>query len=387
MGLSLRLRALAAGAVALLLLAPAAPARAADPIVNTEPPTVVGSAVFRERLQSTPGAWTPDGLTLSYQWLRDGAPIPGATTATYRVALADIGTRLSLVVTASDGTGASLAVATDETAQVDRARLELVTPPAIEGVPRYQHRLRAASLGEWSRRLTAVKTRWLRAGHRVRGATKQRYLLGVPDVGRRIRLQVVATRPGYYPARVRSAPTRRIGYRVRARRTVTYRIETRGRITASLATFRRQVQQTYADPRGWRNGGVRFRQVRSGGDFSVVLAEAGWVPRFSSGCSAQWSCRVGRYVIINQMRWRHATPSWNRAGKSRRGYRHMVVNHETGHWLGHGHLSCPGPGRLAPVMMQQSKGLAGCKHNPWPLRSELWWRKAPDDLPRRAVTD
>ena len=91
-------------------------------------------------------------------------------------------------------------------------------------------------------------------------------------------------------------------------------------------------------------------------------------------CSVQWSCRAGRYVVINQMRWKYASPSWNGAGKSLRDYRHLVVNHETGHWLGHGHLGCPGPGRLAPVMMQQSKGLDGCRHNPWPLASELWSR-------------
>ena len=48
----------------------------------------------------------------------------------------------------------------------------------------------------------------------------------------------------------------------------------------------------------------------------------------------------------------------------------MVVNHETGHWLGRGHAGCPRPGALAPVMMQQSKGLDGCRLNPWPTGRE-----------------
>ena len=78
---------------------------------------------------------------------------------------------------------------------------------------------------------------------------------------------------------------------------------------------------------------------------------------------------MGRHVVINQLRWTRASPAWNRAGRSLRGYRHMVVNHETGHWLGRGHASCHGRGR-APVMMQQSKGTGGCRFNPWPLPRE-----------------
>jgi len=49
----------------------------------------------------------------------------------------------------------------------------------------------------------------------------------------------------------------------------------------------------------------------------------------------------------------------------------MVLNHETGHWFGLGHASCGGAGKPAPVMMQQSKGLFGCKPNPWPLPGEI----------------
>ena len=155
-------------------------------------------------------------------------------------------------------------------------------------------------------------------------------------------------------------------YAVPVSRRVTYSVRTRGRVTASMKVFRRQASETFDDPRGWRAAGVQFRRVRRGGDFTLVLAAAGTLPSFSPGCSARWSCRVGRHVVINQLRWRHASPAWNRAGRSRRDYRHLVVNHETGHWLGRAHAGCHRRGR-APVMMQQSKGTGRCRFNPWPL--------------------
>ena len=42
-----------------------------------------------------------EGLTFSYQWLRDGQPIEGATAKTYTVANADRGTNLTVRVTAA----------------------------------------------------------------------------------------------------------------------------------------------------------------------------------------------------------------------------------------------------------------------------------------------
>lgn len=159
---------------------------------------------------------------------------------------------------------------------------------------------------------------------------------------------------------------------VSASKTVTYDVTTRGAVTADLATFKAQAQQTLNDERGWSRMGIQFTEVASGGQFTLVLAAAGEVPSFSSGCDSQYSCAVGRYVIINQDRWLGATNSWNQAGGSLRDYRHMVINHETGHWLGHGHESCPAAGQPAPVMQQQSINLQGCTFNPWPVQSELW---------------
>ena len=63
-------------------------------------------------------------------------------------------------------------------------------------------------------------------------------------------------------------------------------------------------------------------------------------------------------MIINQNRWRYASKVFPSQLAQ---YRQMVVNHETGHWLGNGHAYCGGKGELAPVMQQQSKGLKGCR--------------------------
>lgn len=153
--------------------------------------------------------------------------------------------------------------------------------------------------------------------------------------------------------------------------TVTYSVATKGITSSDLDVFAAQANQTLNDSRGWSQLGISFQQVASGGSFQLILSQASEVPSFSPGCSAEWSCRVGSAVIINDNRWRETTAAWQAAGGSLRDYRHMVINHEVGHWLGHGHAGCMSAGGLAPIMQQQSIDLQGCKFNPWPLGSEL----------------
>lgn len=158
-----------------------------------------------------------------------------------------------------------------------------------------------------------------------------------------------------------------------AAREVTYQVATKGTVTANVDEFTTQVGQTLNSFDGWARLGIRFVKVNEGGQFTVWLSEASQVPTFSpTGCDAIVSCRVGNNVIINETRWLNGADSWNAAGGSLRDYRHMVVNHETGHWLGHGHEYCSGAGQPAHVMQQQTLDMQGCKPNPWPLASELY---------------
>ncbi|CAN5278814.1 hypothetical protein BH09ACT12_BH09ACT12_19930 [soil metagenome] len=342
-------------------------------VTNISAPRVLGTATFGHTLRSDPGQWDPEDVDLAYRWLRDGEPIGKAREATYGVRRADLGHRLSLRVTAThpDGPEAGRANAVSEpTTKVRRGMQVSRTRPKVRGVARYTHTV-TATQGRWKVDPDRVAYQWTRDGKNIQGATSRRYRYAPRDVGHRVRVAVTSYVDGYRRATANSRVGGRVEHRVDVQRKVTYSVITRGRITASVKKFARLAQQTYEDPRGWRGKGVQFSRVAQGGSFTLVLAEASTVPSFSSQCSATYSCRVGRYVIINQTRWQQATPPWNAAGESLRDYRHLVVNHETGHWLGKGHASCPGPGRLAPVMMQQSKGTNGCVFNPWPTAAEL----------------
>ena len=158
-----------------------------------------------------------------------------------------------------------------------------------------------------------------------------------------------------------------------AARSVTYVVATKGTVTADFNEFKAQVAETLNSPLGWSRLGVRFDRVESDGQFTVWLSEASQVPSFSpGGCDAIVSCTVGNNVIINETRWINGSDAWNAAGGSLRDYRHMVLNHETGHWLGHGHQFCSGAGQQAAVMQQQTINMQGCKPNSWPLPSEMY---------------
>ena len=153
---------------------------------------------------------------------------------------------------------------------------------------------------------------------------------------------------------------------------VTYDVATRGKTKGTLENFKKVVAETFKDERGWRRAGVEFKYVENNGDLHMILAEPGIIGALG-GCSSQLSCTVKPSVYINDDRYMGASESYRALGISVENYRIMVINHEVGHWLGHDHIvSCETSTGLAPIMLQQSTGLRGCRPNYWPLSSELW---------------
>ena len=70
--------------------------------VNSSPPVIAGTARLGETLTCSMGSWDYRPTSYSYQWLRDGNDISGATSRYYTVVSADLSTSLSCRVAASN---------------------------------------------------------------------------------------------------------------------------------------------------------------------------------------------------------------------------------------------------------------------------------------------
>jgi hypothetical protein len=146
-----------------------------------------------------------------------------------------------------------------------------------------------------------------------------------------------------------------------------FTVEVEAGLSDDPKAFAAAVERVLFDRRSWPGS---FQRVESGPvSFRVVLATPRTTDRLCGPLDTGgiYSCYMNGRSVINAMRWRDGAASY--AGDLA-SYRIYVVNHEVGHALGHGHrLSCA-EGGYAPVMIQQTKSLYGCRRNPWPLASE-----------------
>ncbi len=154
-----------------------------------------------------------------------------------------------------------------------------------------------------------------------------------------------------------------------ADRVATVRVEVEAGLGVDGQEFARQVMATLNDPRGWgHDGSVAFARTDGEADIDVTLASPATTDALCAPVPTRGRVSCGRvgFAVLNAERWAHGAEPFLAAGGTVAEYRHYLVNHEVGHVLGHPHVACPAPGTLAPVMVQQTLDVGGCRPNGWP---------------------
>jgi len=183
--------------------APAPGGTSARRFTSAPRPKVVGTARVGRTLTARAGTWRP-AAKVSYRWLRDGRPVPGATREAYTLKAADKGRKVSVRVTARR-TGYAATTKVSATRKVAAGRFTSAPRPKVVGTARVGRRL-TARVGTW-RPAAKVSYQWLRSGRKITGATSPRYRVRAADKGRRISVRVTAVRAGFARAAVTSRAT------------------------------------------------------------------------------------------------------------------------------------------------------------------------------------
>ncbi len=148
----------------------------------------------------------------------------------------------------------------------------------------------------------------------------------------------------------------------------TFSVEVEKGLPIDPSAFAQEVSTVLSAPRSWgSNGGFSVERVNSNqASFKVVLASPQTTDELCSPLQTNgiFSCAQGSATILNAMRWMEGADAY---GDDLEAYRIYMINHEVGHVFGHGHVECTAAGELAPVMVQQTKGVGSCEPNPWPF--------------------
>ncbi|MCE9688275.1 Ig-like domain-containing protein, partial [Shewanella sp. AS16] len=146
--------------------------------------TISGNATEDQTLSASNTLADADGLgSISYQWLRNGSSIDGATTDSYLLTDADVGTVISVSAGYTDDLGTAESVTSSATPEIVNVNDSPTGSVTISGSAIEDQTLTAANSLADNDGLGAISYQWQRNGSNIAGATGGSYLLTDSDVG------------------------------------------------------------------------------------------------------------------------------------------------------------------------------------------------------------
>lgn len=159
--------------------------------------TIAGNARQGDTLTASQNLEDSDGRgDVSYQWLREGTIVTGATGATYTLTQADVGKSISVAASYRDGQGkleSVMSIVTSAIANVNDAAVGSVT---ISGRAEQNQVLRAVNTLSDADGLGVISYQWFRGADPLVGAVGSSFTLTQADVGKRISVAAIYTDGG-----------------------------------------------------------------------------------------------------------------------------------------------------------------------------------------------
>lgn len=169
-------------------------ALALNKFASVPTPSIQGTPDVGQFLYVDEYGWNPYPESTVYQWFRDGAAIPGATTTYYFPQSADAGKKLTVSIT---GSTPGYVSENRVSAPVTIFSGFSSTPtPTVSGVAQVGKTLTAAT-GNWSPTPDSLSYQWKRGGAAIAGATARTYVAVAADTGKSITVTVTASRWNY----------------------------------------------------------------------------------------------------------------------------------------------------------------------------------------------
>lgn len=174
---------------------------------TTTAPTLSSTVRVGVATRATVSGWT-SGMTLSYQWKRNGKSISGATRSSYTPVAADRGQRLTVTV-GGKRSGYVTTSRTSSSRTVGYGILSLPTPK-ISGTRKVGATLTAVRGAGISG--AAYSYQWYSQRTAISGATRSKRTLTWREGGDRITVKVTVRKPGYTTLSKTSSMTARIAW-------------------------------------------------------------------------------------------------------------------------------------------------------------------------------